>query len=155
MKKIALIFLLSTTIFAESYKDTYAQFAEVSGLNSVLDGMVDEGAILAEITQQFKNSAVSLDKDTKNKLTQIIKNALTQAKIEIENSTFKTYQRHFSQSDLRELISFYQTAIGKKVAAHNPAIIAESQRFTEQIMERFYPQIIEQVMNLMLENSAK
>lgn len=45
---------------------------------------------------------------------------------ELEEMIAPIYDRHFSTSDLRELLAFYRTPIGRKFLAAQPALLQES-----------------------------
>jgi uncharacterized protein len=55
------------------------------------------------------------------------------------------YKKHFSHDELLELIGFYESGIGKKLAASTPAILEESMQAGAKLGERVGKLVIEKL----------
>jgi hypothetical protein len=51
---------------------------------------------------------------------------------ELEDMVITVYDRHFTTDELRQLLAFYQTPIGKKLLEAQPAIVRESMEAGQQ-----------------------
>ena len=55
----------------------------------------------------------------------------------LDNSIIWIYRNHFTYYEVKELIKFYKTSAGKKMATDFPIIMIQSVKSAETIMERF------------------
>ena len=60
---------------------------------------------------------------------------------ELADEAVQVYARHFTEEDLRELLAFYKTPVGRKVIAKMPAVVAESMRVGQRWAERNSPRL--------------
>jgi hypothetical protein len=51
------------------------------------------------------------------------------------------YHEHFTHEEIRELITFYESPIGRKLAQEQPAISVELMKFTESSVAQLLPQL--------------
>jgi hypothetical protein len=58
----------------------------------------------------------------------------------LDNATVWIYRRHFTYGELKQLIKFYKTSAGKKMAADFPFIMMQSFRAAEMIKEMYIQQ---------------
>jgi hypothetical protein len=56
------------------------------------------------------------------------------------------YDRHFSDDEIKQLISFYQTPVGKKAIAELPQVLAESQRIGSEWGQRVGRESMDEVL---------
>jgi len=58
---------------------------------------------------------------------------------ELTNDVAQTYAEHFTEAELKELVAFYKSPLGKKVISEEPKVIDESagkiQKWAEQFSE--------------------
>lgn len=157
MKKFALflaLFLsLITHSFAESYEETYARFAEVSRLSESFDLVIDEQYLAHSLEQQAVIMGADFSKNTKAKLVGAIKEVLQKARLEYDKYLFEAYKKHYSQGELAELIAFYSTPVGKKMAKLQGTLAKEGTIAGEKIISKYQPQLIERLEKLL--ESAK
>ena len=157
MKKFAFFALLllssATCSFAESYEETFARLAEVSGLSESFDLLIDEQYLAHSLEQQAVIMGADFSKNMKAKLVGIIREILQKAKVEYDKSLFEAYKKHYSQGELAELIAFYSTPVGKKMAKLQNTLTKEGAIAGEKIISKYQPQIIERLEKLL--ESAK
>lgn len=65
-----------------------------------------------------------------------------------EKSLYNIYDKHYTEQDLRELIAFYQTPIGKKVVAVSPLIESETLKAFEAELLPSLLKIIKEIMDI-------
>ena len=157
MKKFAFfitLFLLSIAhSFAESYEETFARFAEVAGLNKSFDLIIDEQYLAHSLEQQAIVMGADFSKNTKAKLVGVIREILQKAKLEYDKYLFNAYKKHYSQGELAELIAFYSTPIGKKMAKSQNTLTKEGAIAGEKIISKYQPLLFERLEKLL--ESAK
>ena len=49
----------------------------------------------------------------------------------------RTYARHFTEAELKDIVAFYKTPAGKKMIAQEPAAIQESLKAAQQWANEF------------------
>lgn len=152
--RLALLFALFTTlVFAESYKDTYDRFAQYAGIDRQISIMLDEELLLEAFETQLQSYNIDISQDRKKGVVKIIKETLQKAKPDFEEYFFQLHKKHFSQDDLMELISFYQTDIGKKVMEFNistvKAAAIDGEETAENILGKYYPEMVEKIEELL------
>lgn len=153
MKKFALflaLFLsLITHSFAESYEETYARFAEVAGLDTVFDSIINEQYLMQSLEQQAIVRGVGFSKSKKAKLVGAIKEVFQNAKPEYDKYVFELYKKHYTQDDLIELIAFYTTPVGKKTIKLQDELTLEGTLESEKIIAKYRPIMIEKIREIL------
>ena len=61
---------------------------------------------------------------------------------EMLNAVVTVYQRHFSKSDIEELIRFYSSPVGQKVLREQPQLMQESMQAGADIQRKRYDEIM-------------
>ena len=57
------------------------------------------------------------------------------AKIWLDNATNRIYRQHFTYKELKQLVKFYKTKAGKKIAANFPVIMMKTMMVAELIQK--------------------
>ncbi|ACU03191.1 conserved hypothetical protein [Pedobacter heparinus DSM 2366] len=129
-----LLALVTTFSFGQennTYKSTLTKMMQVSGSEVTFKTAIDQ--MISMIKQQQSNIpnefwdefVTEINKDAIGKLVDLI---------------LPVYQKHLTEADLRQLIAFYETPIGKKFAEKTPLITRESmaagQEWGRQIGEK-------------------
>ncbi len=117
---LTLVLLFSTVTFAQSdveYERTLKTMFKVSGSEEAYK------TVILQMTDMFKKQKTTVPSevwdDMEKELLKISINDLVEMLLPI-------YQKHMTQSDIEELIAFYNTPIGKKFAKKSPLIMQES-----------------------------
>jgi hypothetical protein len=79
-----------------------------------------------------------------NDATAVLQKEFESKKAEIVNEVARAYARHFTEQELKELLAFYKTALGKKVLLEEPAAVEDafkrasdwSNTFSEEVIGR-------------------
>lgn len=149
MKKLLVILLfiwstaglLSAQESTQSYHNTLKTMLKLAGTEESFKQAIDQMFNL--FAQQYAQVPESVWQELKGKFqsTSLDELVLMLAPI---------YQKHLTESDLNDIIAFYQTPTGKKYALHTPLIMQESmvvgqewgtkigQQFLETMKERGY-----------------
>jgi hypothetical protein len=60
----------------------------------------------------------------------------------VDNATVWIYRRHFSYREVKQLVKFYKTTAGQKMAADFPVIMLQSLKAAEMIKEGYNPKAL-------------
>jgi hypothetical protein len=104
--------------------------------------------LVAGVIESAKNSLVptnpQLSKELNDVATQLRKE-YDPKRAEVLNEVAKIYAQHFSEQELKEIVAFYQTPVGKKMITEEPIALNQSlaaaqawaTRFSDEVLERF------------------
>jgi len=121
-----LVIILTTLSFGQSdkeYNETLRTMFKVSG---------SEDSYKVAITQMFtmfKQQYSTVDAET---WTELEKEFNKTSINDLVDLLVPVYQKHLTNDDLKELIKFYETPIGKKYALQTPIIMQESMQVGQQ-----------------------
>tara|TARA_Y100000589_G_scaffold747_1_gene681 strand:+ start:283 stop:741 length:459 start_codon:yes stop_codon:yes gene_type:complete len=134
MKKLfttlTVIIVLTSMTFGQQLTVDNTEYKETLGKMFKLSGT--EETYQVAITQMFaiyKQQYTSVSDETWNELETEFKNTSMNDLVEL---LVPVYQKHFSVEDIRELIKFYESPIGQKLAVKTPLITQESMQVGQQ-----------------------
>jgi hypothetical protein len=101
----------------DKYRKTLKKMFEVSGTEKAYEAGIKQMVIM------FKEQMKEIDAKTWDELeSEFLKASLT----DLVDLMAPVYHKHLTQSDLEQLITFYETPFGKKYAEKTPLIMEES-----------------------------
>ena len=129
MKKISILFVL-LAIGSQSFAQSKTSYP--STLKKMLQVAGTEATFSVAIKQM-----IGMFKEQKSEVPDSVWNAF---EAEFANTSLDelvamlvpVYEKHLSEKDLQEMISFYQTPVGKKYAEKSPFIMQESMQVGQQ-----------------------
>jgi hypothetical protein len=131
---ISFLIISSGEIFgqADSYKVTLKKMLEVAGTEATFKVAIKQ--MFEMFKQQKTNVPDSFWVDFEKEFS-------TASMDDLVDMLSPIYQKHISEADLKKIIEFYQTPVGKKYAEKTPLIMQESMQVGQQwgmkIGERF------------------
>ena len=100
--------------------------------SGVIDVMLDQGVraaepSLAQLTQLLEQRGGPLTSDERDRVRRALRRALEEALLsrDFEDAGVRIYSRRFSEGELRQLLDFYRTPLGEKVARETAGIMTE------------------------------
>lgn len=123
MKKLLIIAFVLIAVSAQAqtqsktYPATLKKFLEINGSMETFQTAI--GAMMG----QFKNMYSSVPTDV---WTEFEKEFSATSMDDLVGMIAPVYEKHLSEADLNEIIKFYNTPVGKKLAAKTPVITQES-----------------------------
>lgn len=113
----------------------------VKQANSMYGGAV--GAVVTQIKQGFLQSNLDKQKDLEE-VAAIVTKELTGRENEIGEAMAKLYAAGFSEQELRDLLAFFKSPLGKKMIENEPKALdmsaafmnAWAQKFSDEVGER-------------------
>lgn len=115
---IALLFSISFTTFAnKEYRSTLKKMFEVSGSEESFQTVIRQMFVMFK--QQYSNVDAGVWEELEKEFSKTSIDDLTEMMVPV-------YSKYMTLSDLQEIIAFYETPIGKKLAQSTPFITQES-----------------------------
>lgn len=130
--KIICLLLAAVSFTAAQQRADRAQLQElvsVSGAQAALDEIFSEATIEKQMRAMFQNVPPAQQAKAERFIVEFSKEFHAEAiaqRAAFMNMIFDIYDRHYTPQDVKELIAFYKTPIGKKLAATGPKAAIES-----------------------------
>ncbi len=138
---LGLILIISSSLTAQTddFDKDILIFFKVSGVETTYKSAI--GNMMDMMAKNFNITDNELIKELKDEMS-------TDENIaEILNEMKIIYKKHFSQADIKALIKFYESPIGKKLVQEQPTVMAESmeagQNWGRSLGEKVYKRIQE------------
>ena len=74
---------------------------------------------------------------------------------ELRDVTIKTYQKHFTDQELEELINFFDTPLGKKIQKKQPQIMGSVMELSMKIAKRHVPAYQDALQEILQRHEAE
>jgi len=123
---LSLIFILTNLSFGQSdneYREALQTMFKVSGSEEIYQ------TAISKMFTMFKEQYASVKEETWVSLEAEFKNTSINDLIELLTPT---YQKHLTLEEIKGLIEFYETPVGKKYAQKSPLIMQESMQIGQQ-----------------------
>ncbi|GAA4107918.1 hypothetical protein GCM10022393_03540 [Aquimarina addita] len=106
-----LTFILTSVIYGQqrSYHEDAIKYLEINGTEQQYEGAVDQMFVMLQ--QQYQ------DRNVPDSVWDELKNQKEDAIINIKSLLVSAYRSNFSQDDIRQLITFYESETGSQVVA--------------------------------------
>jgi hypothetical protein len=123
---ISILFLFSFSTFGQvdkEYSKTLKKMFEVSGTNESYQAAIQQ--MFTMFKQQYPDVGEEIWNDFEKEFSKTSIDELTEMLVPI-------YSKYMTKEDLKELIKFYQTPVGKKFAKNTPFIMQESMQVGQE-----------------------
>lgn len=155
MKKILLVLaFLASFLLADSYEDTYKEFAKVAKMNEIYASMLDKDMITEMLNTQLSMYGIDVDDKLRDGIAKIILNVLNDAKSDLEKEIFTLCKKYYTQDDLEQLIEFYKSDIGQKLAATSANMGKDATLIGNKVMMQYLPRMQDEIEKL-IDNHQK
>jgi hypothetical protein len=102
---------------------------------SLIPGVIEQGKSMFE--QQ--NPALSKDLNT---VAGKLRTELGPRIQEINNEVAKAYASHFTESELKEMLAFYKSPVGRKMTTEEPKALAQGMNFAQEWAQKFSEEVL-------------
>jgi hypothetical protein len=111
--------------------------------------------VIENVKNMFLPTNINLSKELNDVAAQL-KKQYEPKKAELANEVARSYAKRFTEQELKEIITFYKSPLGKKVLVEEPNVLEEANKraqdfaneFTEQIMTRMRDEMKKRGFNL-------
>jgi len=119
---------------------TARELVELKGGNAMFD------PVIVSVVEQTKGALLQtnpqLAKDLNDVATQL-RNEFSPRRTELMNQAAKLYAQRFSEQELKDILAFYKTPVGRKMIVQEPQVLDDTFNFVQQ----WSPRVGEEVMN--------
>jgi hypothetical protein len=118
------------------------ELIELKGASAAYDPLV--AGVIEYHKNLFMQTNPNLAKDLDAVATKLLKE-MEPRKIEMQQALTRIYATHFNEQELKEILAFYRSPIGKKLVVEEPKAMEESmktaddwsQKFAEEVAAKF------------------
>ena len=121
-----------SSLAQESYQDLVGKYLLVSG------GLQSAEAVISPIIDINKKESPNIPEDAWPRIKEIM---IDFFKNNIVEMYAPIYKKHISENELKEIIKFYESPAGKKLAEKNPAILTEAMAASEDLGQKLDKEI--------------
>lgn len=87
-------------------------------------------AVIVQTASQFLQANPALAKDL-NEIAESLVQEYQPRRAEVSNEVVRLYATHFTEAELKDALTFYKSALGKKLLAESQNILRDSVKFAE------------------------
>lgn len=120
---VSLCLSITTQAQSDEYKAYLSKYFEVSGSSKTFE------VAIKQTVQTMKGQSSGLSDETWNELE---KEFLSTSMDDLVDKLLPVYENYLSINDLKAIIKFYESRVGKKLAANTPLITQESMQVGAQ-----------------------
>lgn len=152
MKKIYAALVMCIIVFSgahDSYADQYEDTLDLLEVTGSLDIGTQMGTSLAQqMISSLKNVRPDIDPKAftiiEEEIVDIIESEMKDTN-GIVQELIKIYNRHYSHQDIKDLLEFYQSDLGKKLISATPSVVQESMAAGQKWGQNIIPVIQERI----------
>lgn len=138
MKKILLLIFFANAVFAD-FNTLFDEFMKVSKMDERIQKSISIIKIDEIVNAEINDRRVKTSK--KKEAEAIFKKYLNEMLNESTKYIKKMYENHYTQDDLRAMIAFYKSNVGKKVAQASLEMEEELQNLIVGMVVKYLPQM--------------
>jgi hypothetical protein len=118
-----------------SAKELIASTQATTVFNPLIAGVVEQAKLL------FLQQNPALGKDL-NEIAEQIRNELAPRFSELSDEMAMLYATHFTEPELKAILTFYQSPVGKKLLVEQPTVVDASMRYAQDWANKLSDQVI-------------
>jgi uncharacterized protein len=103
--------------------------------NPLIGGVVEQAKLL------YLQQNPALAKDL-NEIAEKLRTDLAPRFTELSDEMARLYATHFTETELKAILAFYQSPVGKKVLAEQPTVVDASMKFAQEWANKLSDQVI-------------
>ncbi len=147
MKKILLVLLFSIPLLlncqAQTKQENIKVLFQLMQTDSVVEKMMNSmiPVMMKSIPQAQDSTAKSQLDATMKKMTQVM---MTITKRLLNEDMVGLYDKYFTESEIKDLVTFYKSSVGKKMVAVSPELNKEMMMI---LITKYFPEMQEMLKN--------
>jgi hypothetical protein len=132
---MTLTLLSPASVFGQTINQDALKLIKISGTTQAMEQMIDMA--LAQMQQMAPNLSPALMKNLKDKINSE----------EVLQMYVPIYTKHYTHDEIKQLIKFYESPLGRKVVKTMPAMAQESVAIAEKWNEQLIAEIMQELMS--------
>ncbi len=155
MKKLIFLFLLCISVFANGYSQTkqesIKELMHLMKTDSMMTKMIDQmmPVMLNQMQSQMKDSTA---KAQSQEIMDIAKRTVVEMTPKIMSQTTLIYDKYYTESEIKDFITFYKTPTGQKSINTMPEMMKD---MMGNMMKNTIPDMAKEIAAKMLELKKK
>ncbi|HEU5018740.1 MAG TPA: DUF2059 domain-containing protein [Pseudolabrys sp.] len=142
---VAALAAVSPAAFAQPHKPSAAAMASANELIKVTGATTLFSPLIAGVVEQakilFLQQNPALSKDV-NEVAQQLRKEYAPRFSELTTHVATLYATHFTEPELKKLLAFYESPVGKKLLQQQPAIVNASMKYAQDWANKLSEQVI-------------
>ncbi|HKV55672.1 MAG TPA: DUF2059 domain-containing protein [Candidatus Binataceae bacterium] len=110
-----------------------------TGAESVFDPLI--AGVIEQAKLLFLQQNPALAKDL-NEISAKLRTDLAPRKVELNDEMARLYAMSFSESELKAILVFYQSPVGKKLLVQQPSVVGTSMKYAQDWASKLSDQVI-------------
>jgi uncharacterized protein len=139
------IMLTAAGISTQAQQPSASAIATAKELITVAGATTLFAPLIAGVVEQAKNLYLQQDPSLAKDLNEIatqLRNDLQPRFTELTDEVARLYATNFTDQELKEILTFYKTASGKKLLAEQPRLVDSSMKFAQDWANRLSDQVV-------------
>lgn len=127
---------------------TPAQVALAKEIITIKGGNTMFDPVVPGVIENVKNMFLPTNPNLSRELTEVsaaLNKQYESKKNDLNNEVAKIYARRFTEQELKDILAFYKSPLGKKVIVEEPNAIEEASRRTQEFANDFSDQVMNQM----------
>jgi len=126
------VYFMFPNVYAQTYDQDITKLLQVSGTTQTMEQAMNT---------MFSQMESIIPPNVSNKFKQKMKDSVGEMMTEF----IPIYKKYFSQDEIKELIRFYESPIGRKMVANQPAMMEESMSIGNKYGETLMKEIMQEM----------
>ncbi len=125
---------------------------EIMQYDELIDQMGDVAA--NQIVAQLRERSPDLDSDAESELRTIARDFLMSTLTDAKPFVVQLWSKHFSEDEIRDLIAFYKSDVGRKSIERTPQITQEMMVWCQQAQMNSLPELMARIDDVLEKRKA-
>ena len=108
-----------------------------------------------QIITQWRERDPDLISEAESELRTIARDSMTTMLTDAKPFVVQLWSKHFSEGELRELLAFYKSAVGRKSIERTPQITQETMAWLQQAQMKSLPELMARIDAAMEKSKAR
>lgn len=118
---------------------TAKEIVTIKGGDSLFGALIPN--IIAQGKAMFEQQNPALGKDL-NTVAEKLRTELAPRIQDVNNEVAKAYASHFTEAELKDMLAFYKSPLGRKMIAEEPKALAQGMNFAQEWAQKFSEEVL-------------
>jgi hypothetical protein len=118
---------------------TAKEIVTIKGGDALFGGLIPN--VIAQGKAMFEQQNPALGNDLTTVATKL-RTELGPRIAEVNDELAKAYASHFTESELKDMLAFYKSPLGRKMIAEEPKALAQGMNFAQQWAQKFSEEVL-------------
>lgn len=129
--------LLTATANSQTKEEDIITLMELTSTSVVVENITD--MLVAQTVSMEKKKNPNLPLKAENIISETVRNILSEHVDELFDSTAPLYSKYYTHQEIKDLIVFFNTPIGKKYSTNSSLMMRENAQVTQNWVNKYAP----------------